>query len=154
MIRNVSLMGVFVNDIDEARYFYVGTLGFELREDVTVGDYRWLTVGVPGQQDLRVNLQVPGPPLDEEAAAFVTRTLAKGTMHAGGLQVDDCRKTYDELTAKGVEFLSEPADRPYGVEALMRDNSGNTWVLVEPRAYTPEDFGPDAEVSEPAGRRG
>lgn len=144
MIKNVYLMSAFVNDIDEAKDFYVGTLGFELREDVTVGDYRWLTVGVPGQQDMRVNLQVPGPPLGEEAAAFVRRTLAKGEMHAGGLQVDDCRKTYDELTAKGVEFLSEPADRPYGVEAVMRDNSGNWWVLLEPKSYTAEDFSPDA----------
>ncbi|MBO0827294.1 MAG: VOC family protein [Streptosporangiales bacterium] len=151
MIKNVYLMGVFVNDIDEAKDFYVDVLGFELREDVTVGDYRWLTVGVPNQPDMRVNLQVPGPPLDEEAAQFVTRMLAKGAMHAGGLQVDDCRNTYDELTAKGVEFLSEPADRPYGVEAVMRDNSGNWWVLVEPKAYTAGDFGPDADITKAAG---
>jgi catechol 2,3-dioxygenase-like lactoylglutathione lyase family enzyme len=144
MIRNVSLLGVWVDDIDRARDFYVDKLGFELREDVTVGDYRWLTVGVPGQPDVRVNLQLPGPPLDEESTEFVTRMLAKGAMHAGGLQVDDCRKTYEELTAKGVEFVAEPADRPYGVEAVMRDNSGNWWVLLEPRPYTAEDFGPEA----------
>ena len=48
-----------------------------------------------------------------------------------GLTVDDCRKTYEELAAKDVTFLQEPTDRPYGVEAVMRDNSGNWLVLVE-----------------------
>lgn len=60
---------------------------------------------------------------------------------------DDCRKTYDELTAEGVEFVSEPADRPYGVEAVMRDNSGNWWVLLEQKPYTGGDFGPDTTGS-------
>lgn len=54
--------------------------------------------------------------------------------------VDDCRKTYVELSAKGVTFLQEPSDRPYGVEAVTRDNSGNWLVLVEPKDYRPEDF--------------
>jgi catechol 2,3-dioxygenase-like lactoylglutathione lyase family enzyme len=146
-ITNVSLFGVWVNDIDEAKDFYLDKLGFELREDVTMGDYRWLTVGQPGQSDMKINLQVPGPPLDEESAGFIKRMMAKGSMGAGGLGVDDCRKTYDELTAKGVEFISEPADRPYGVEAVLRDNSGNWWVLVEYKPYTADDFGPDDVVT-------
>ncbi|MGH3366188.1 MAG: VOC family protein [Nocardioidaceae bacterium] len=142
MITNVNLMGVWVTDIDQARDFYVHKLGFEVREDVTLGTgYRWLTVGHPSQPDLKVNLQVPGPPLDEEAAEFVRRQLGKGEMGGGGLEVDDCRKTYDELRARGVEFLQEPSERPYGVEAVMRDNSGNWWVLVEPKPYSPGDFG-------------
>jgi catechol 2,3-dioxygenase-like lactoylglutathione lyase family enzyme len=68
MITNVSLMGVWVTDIDEAKDFYTEKLGFEVREDVTMGDYRWLTVGHPDQPDLKINLQVPGPPLDAESA--------------------------------------------------------------------------------------
>jgi catechol 2,3-dioxygenase-like lactoylglutathione lyase family enzyme len=146
MINNVSLLGVWVNDQDEALEFYTTKLGFELRADVTVGDYRWLTVGLPGQPDMFVNLQLPGPPLDDESAGFIKRMMAKGAMSAGGLNVDDCRKTYDELTAKGVEFVSEPADRPYGVEAVMRDNSGNWWVLVEAKAYRAEDFGTETKT--------
>jgi predicted enzyme related to lactoylglutathione lyase len=82
----------------------------------------------------------PGPPLDEEAAAVVSRLLGKGTMHAVGLATDDCRKTHQELVAKGVEFVQEPADRPYGVEAIMRDNSGNWLVLVEAKFYQGDDF--------------
>jgi hypothetical protein len=80
------------------------------------------------------------PPLDDESAEYVRRMLAKGAIGAGGLNVADCRKTYDELVAKGVTFLGEPADRPYGVEAVMRDNSGNWWVLLEPREFSPDDF--------------
>ena len=149
-IQHVSLYGVWVNDIDEAKDFYIDKLGFELREDVTMGDYRWLTVGQPDQPDLKLNLQIPGPPLDEESAGFIKRMMAKGSYGAGGLAVDDCRKTYEELTAKGVEFASEPADRPYGVEAVMRDNSGNWWVLLEEKPYTGEDFGPDDVVTKAA----
>jgi hypothetical protein len=56
-----------------------------------------------------------------------------------GLRVDDCRKTFQELVDKGVTFLQDPADRPYGVEAVMRDNTGNWLVLVEPREFNPAD---------------
>ncbi len=82
----------------------------------------------------------PGPPLDAEAAEFVRRQLEKGQMGGLGLRVDDCRATHQELSAKGVTFLQEPSDRPYGVEAVMRDVSGNWLVLVEPKEFTPEDF--------------
>jgi predicted enzyme related to lactoylglutathione lyase len=153
-ISNISLFGVWVNDIDEAKDFYLDKLGFELREDVTMGDYRWLTVGVPGQPDMKINLQLPGPPLDDESAEHIKRMLAKGSHGAGGLNVDDCRKTYEELSAKGVEFVSEPEDRPYGVEAVMRDNSGNWWVLVEPKAYTQGDFGAEGRVDKAADQPG
>jgi catechol 2,3-dioxygenase-like lactoylglutathione lyase family enzyme len=139
MITNVSLVTVYCLDQDKARDFYVNLLGFETRTDVTMGEgYRWLTIGHPNQPELEVTLMLPGPPLDEEAAAFVRRQLEKGQMGALGLRVDDCHKTFAELSAKGVTFLQEPSDRPYGVEAVMRDNTGNWLVLVEPRAFSPE----------------
>ena len=78
--------------------------------------------------------------LTGEAAAFMRRQLEKGEMGGLGLSVDDCRKTFEELSAKGVTFIQEPADRPYGVEAVMRDNTGNWLVLVEPKEFSPEDF--------------
>jgi catechol 2,3-dioxygenase-like lactoylglutathione lyase family enzyme len=141
MITNVSLLTIHCLDQDAARDFYVDVLGFVPRTDITMGEgFRWVTIGHPNQPEIEITLMVPGPPLDEEAAAFTRRQLEKGTAGGLGLNVDDCRKTYEELTAKGVEFLQEPADRPYGVEAVMRDNSGNWLVLVEPRAFTPEDF--------------
>jgi catechol 2,3-dioxygenase-like lactoylglutathione lyase family enzyme len=140
MITNISLTTVYCLDQDKARDFYVDILGFEVRTDSTMGDgFRWVTVGHPSQPELEVTLMLPGPPLDDETAAFVRRQLEKGQMGGLGLRVDDCRKTYEELTAKGVTFLQEPSDRPYGVEAVMRDNSGNWLVLVEPKAFAPEE---------------
>ncbi|QJY48612.1 VOC family protein [Pseudonocardia broussonetiae] len=141
MITNVSLVTVYCLDQQEAHDFYVDLLGFETRTDVTMGEgFRWLTIGHPAQPELEVTLMTPGPPLDDTAAALVRSQLAKGGIGGLGLHVDDCRKTYEDLSARGVTFLQEPADRPYGVEAVMRDNSGNWLVLVEPKAFTPEDF--------------
>ena len=132
MITNVSLVSVYCLDQDRARDFYVDVLGFEPRADVTMNDeYRWVTVGHPSQPELELTLMTPGPPLDDAAAEFVRQQLEKGQMGGVGLTVDDCRKTYQELAAKDVTFLQEPTDRPYGVEAIMRDNSGNWLVLVE-----------------------
>jgi len=102
--------------------------------------FRWLTVCHPSQPELEVTLMHPGPPLDDEAAAFYRRQLEKGEMGGLGLRVDDCRQTAKELAAKGVTFIQEPADRPYGVEAIIRDVSGNWLVLVEPKEFSPEDF--------------
>jgi len=141
MITNVSLVTVYCLDQDAARDYYVDVLGFEPRTDVTMGEgYRWVTIGHPSQPELEVTLMLPGPPLDADAAAFVRRQLEAGQMGGLGLRVDDCRKTFEELSAKGVTFLQEPSDRPYGVEAVMRDVSGNWLVLVEPREFSPADF--------------
>ena len=141
MITNISLVTVFCLDQDAARDYYVNVLGFEPRTDVTMGEgYRWVTIGHPSQPELEVTLMVPGPPLDADAAAFVRRQLEAGQMGGLGLRVNDCRKTFEELSAKGVTFLQEPSDRPYGVEAVMRDVSGNWLVLVEPKEFTPGDF--------------
>jgi catechol 2,3-dioxygenase-like lactoylglutathione lyase family enzyme len=141
MITNVSLLTVYCLDQDESRDFYVDILGFEPRTDVTMGEgFRWVTVSHPTQPELEITLMKPGPPLNDEAADFIRRQLGTGQLGGLGLRVDDCAKTYAELTAKGVVFLQEPSDRPYGVEAVMRDNSGNWLVLVEPREFTPGDF--------------
>ncbi len=141
MITNVSLVTLYVSDQDDAKRFYTDVLGFEEKADVRMGDgFRWVTVGHPSQPELEITLMVPGPPLDEDMAGAVRRALAKGTMGGVGLRTDDCRKDYEELSAKGVEFVQEPSDRPYGVEAVMPDNSGNWLVLVEPREYSGEDF--------------
>jgi catechol 2,3-dioxygenase-like lactoylglutathione lyase family enzyme len=141
MITNISLVTVYCLDQDKARDFYVDVLGFQPQVDAVLGNgFRWVTVVHPNQPELEVTFMTPGPPLDPEAAEFVRRQLEKGSMGGLGLKVDDCRKTFEELTAKGVTFLQEPSDRPYGVEAVMRDNGGNWLVLVEPKEYTPEDL--------------
>jgi catechol 2,3-dioxygenase-like lactoylglutathione lyase family enzyme len=141
MITNVSLVTVYCLDQTKARDFYVDVLGFEAGTDVTMGEgFRWVTIKHPSQPELEVTLMTPGPPLDPEMAEMIRRQLEKGQMGGLGLSVDDCRKTFEELSAKGVTFTQEPADRPYGVEAVMRDNSGSWLVLVEPKPFTPADF--------------
>ena len=141
MITNISLFTLYVTDQDEAKAFYRDVLGFEERNDIRMGEgFRWVTVGHPSQPELEVTLMVPGPPLVEDMAEAVRRALASGSMGGFGLTTDDCRKSFEELSAKGVVFVQEPAERPYGVEAVMRDNSGNWLVLVEPRAFAAEDF--------------
>jgi catechol 2,3-dioxygenase-like lactoylglutathione lyase family enzyme len=124
MITNVSLANVYVSDQDAARDFYVNTLGFELRSDVTMGDgFRWLTVGVRGQDDLEVVLYKPGPPQSPEDAETSRTSLPRASSPAW-----DCTrrgKTFEELARKATFLRSQ--DRPYGIEAVLRDNSGNGW---------------------------
>jgi catechol 2,3-dioxygenase-like lactoylglutathione lyase family enzyme len=151
MITNISLMTLWVTNQDEARDFYVSKLGFEPKSDVRLGDgFRWVTICHPRQPELEVTLMVPGPPLDPEMAQAVQRSLAKGNMGGFGLRTDDCQKTYEQLSAQGVEFPQPPAKRPYGVEAVMRDNSGNWLVLVEPGEFSQEE---EAQANEKAGSR-
>ncbi len=141
MISNVSLVSVWVTDLDDALAFYTDILGFEARDDIQLGpDFRWVTVGHPSQPELDLHLTTPSKPLSDDLIAAMRRAQAEGGLPGVGLHVDDCRATHAELVAKGVEFIQEPADRPYGVEALMRDNSGNWIVLVEPKGFTLDDF--------------
>lgn len=145
MITNVSLVTVWVADQDDAKAFYIDKLGFREAVDITMGDgYRWCTVVHPDHPELEITLSLPGPPLDDDSADSVRTMMAKGALHGVGLATDDCRKTFEELSARGVEFLQEPADRPYGVEAMFRDNSGNFLVMVERKEFSAVDFGPDA----------
>ena len=132
MITNVSLSTVWVNDLDESKAFYIDKLGFNEASDVTMGDgYRWVTVSHPEHPELELALMRPGPPLDEEDAAAMQRMLDKGSLSAAGMRTEDCQATYEELKSRGVEFLQEPSKRPYGTEAVFRDNSGNWIVLVQ-----------------------
>ena len=126
---------VWVTDQDEALEFYTKKLGMELREDVTVpelGNFRWLTVGVPGQ-DVGITLMaIPGPPVfDEETRAAIQELLAKGA--SGGLffATDDVQASYEEMKARGVEFAQEPTEQPYGVDAGFRDPSGTHFRMAQ-----------------------
>jgi catechol 2,3-dioxygenase-like lactoylglutathione lyase family enzyme len=136
MLKQLTHVQVWVHDQDEALAFYTDKLGMELREDVTLpemGNFRWLSVGVPGQDDVSITLMaVPGPPVfDEETRKQIQSLLAKGA--SGGLffSTDDCRKSYEDLKQRGVEFAQEPTEQPYGVDAGFRDPSGNHFRLAE-----------------------
>jgi len=135
MLNQLANVQVWVNDQDEALAFYTDKLGFEVREDVTVpelGNFRWLSVGVPGQDVAIVLMAVPGAPVfDDETRQQILDLLAKGA--AGGLffTTEDCRASYEELAGRGVEFTQEPTEQPYGVDAGFRDPSGNQFRMVQ-----------------------
>jgi catechol 2,3-dioxygenase-like lactoylglutathione lyase family enzyme len=136
MIQRLSHTSIYVFDQDAARDFYVNKLGFEVRMDQSMDNgFRWLTVSPKGQPDLQLILmKVDGPNIQPDAAAVLKGLLEKGRLGGCVLQTDDCRATYEELKAKGVQFLSPPADRFYGVEAILKDNSGNSFSMSSPAA--------------------
>jgi predicted enzyme related to lactoylglutathione lyase len=129
---------VWVHDQDEALAFYTQKLGMEVRSDVTVaelGNFRWLTVGPPGQPDVAIVLMaIPEPPMiDAETADQVRTLMAKGFAGTVFLTTDDCRASYEELKGRGVEFTEPPEERPYGIDSGFRDPSGNSFRLTEVR---------------------
>ena len=135
MIRRMSHASIFVNNQNEALEFYREKLGFKVHTDAMVSDdFRWLTMCTQDQTDFEIILMEPkaGMLMDEETASQLRAIMAKGVLGAGAFHTDDCRSTYKELKERGVEFLSEPAERPYGIEAVFRDNSGNWFSLTEP----------------------
>jgi catechol 2,3-dioxygenase-like lactoylglutathione lyase family enzyme len=138
MIQRLSHVTLFVRNQDEAKQFYVGKLGFEVRTDHTMDNgFRWLTVGPKSQPELEIVLMEPkpGPMLDEEAANAVQLLLRKNVLGGGVFNVDDCRKTYDELKKKGVHFKSAPEERFYGIEAVMSDGLGNWFSMTQPKDW-------------------
>ncbi|MEU7133193.1 VOC family protein [Streptomyces sp. NPDC046261] len=147
MIKGIAITTVWVLDQDRAKEFYTDKLGLEVRTDMTIGGdngMRWLTVGAQDQPDVELTLMVPGPPgLDQESAEAMKRLVSRGVLGAGVLSTDDVHREYETLRAKGVEFLQEPQERPYGTEAILRDDSGNWFSLTQRRERmdTAKDWG-------------
>lgn len=133
MLNSIRQSQIYVLDQDQALDFYVGTLGLEVNTDLDLGFMRWLTVSIPGEPDRQILLEKPGPPaMDEATAEQVRELLTKGAM--GGwliFRTDDCRKTYEELRARGVEFSQEPTGQPYGIDCALRDPFGNNVRIGE-----------------------
>jgi len=132
-IANAQL---WVHDQEEALAFWTEKVGMEVQSDVTLpemGDFRWLTVGPPGQEDVSIVLMaIPGPPvMDEETAGQVGDLMAKGFAGTVFLTTEDCQASYEELKARGVEFSEGPQERPYGVDSGFRDPSGNSIRLTQ-----------------------
>jgi uncharacterized glyoxalase superfamily protein PhnB len=135
MIRLANAQ-LWVHDQDEALAFYTQKLGWEVKSDVTVpelGNFRWLAVGPAAQDDVAVVLMaIPGPPvMDEDTAKQVRDLMGKGFASAIFLTTDDCRASYEELKARGVEFTDAPEERPYGIDCGFRDPSGNSFRLTQ-----------------------
>lgn len=135
MIKKMSHCSIFVLNQEEALSFYRDKLGFEVHTDAMVGpDFRFLTLNAKDQPDFEIILMEPkaGMLMDEATAAQLRAIIEKGVLGAGAFHTDDCQATYEELKSRGVEFVSEPAERPYGIEAVFKDDSGNWFSLTEP----------------------
>ena len=136
MLKQLSTVQVWVDDQDEALAYYTEKVGLELRDDVTVpefGNFRWLTVGVPGQPDVAIVLMaVPGPPVfDEETRQQIMSLVSKGAATGLFFSTEDVQATYEELKGRGVEFQQEPTEQPYGIDAGFRDPSGNQMRVAQ-----------------------
>jgi catechol 2,3-dioxygenase-like lactoylglutathione lyase family enzyme len=134
-IANAQL---WVHDQDEALDFWTNKVGMEVRADVTLpemGDFRWLTVGPPGQEDFSIVLMAipPAPVMDKQTADDVRDLMSKGFAGTVFLTTDDVRSDYEELKSRGVEFTDEIAERPYGIDSGFRDPSGNSIRLTQVR---------------------
>jgi catechol 2,3-dioxygenase-like lactoylglutathione lyase family enzyme len=137
MIR-IANTQLWVHDQDEALAFYTDKVGLEVRADVTVpemGNFRWLAVGPAGQTDVSIVLMaIPGPPvMDAETAEEVRSLMAKGFAGTIFLRTDDVQASYEELKGRGVDFVEQPEERPYGIDSAFRDPSGNNIRLTQVR---------------------
>ena len=133
MITSLNVASVMVLDKDEALDFYVNKLGLEVGSDFTQGDYRWLTVRVPGDSGVEISLEKPGPPLHDEATGAQLRELTtKGAMVGLVFVTDDARALFETLKARGVtDFTQEPTDHFYGTDMGLRDPFGNAIRILE-----------------------
>ena len=134
MIQRMSHFAIYVLDQERALGFYRDKLGFEVRADSRVGPFRWLTVGPKSQPDVEIILmQVgPGPLIDAPTADALRVLVGKGALCAGVLETTDVHRTYEELKSRGVEFGGPPEERHYGIECIMKEDSGN-WFSVTQR---------------------
>ena len=140
---NIASTQLWVHDQDEALEFWTKKVGLEVRQDVTVpemGNFRWLTVGPAGQDDVSIVLMaIPGPPmLDDDTKTQIHELMGKGFAGTVFLVTEDCQASYDELSGRGVEFTEKPFDAPYGIDAGFRDPSGNSIRLTQ---IKPDFFG-------------
>jgi len=143
MIQRMSHSAIFVLDQDVAKDFYVNKLGFEVSMDESMPNgFRWLTVSPKGQKDLQIILMKVAPSpfecsnvqkIQPQDVETIRELMRKGAFGAGVFQTADCRKTYEEMKAKGVEFVSPPKDQFYGIEAVFRDPFGNWFSMSEPK---------------------
>ncbi|WP_107765958.1 VOC family protein [Nocardioides terrigena] len=130
-ITSVRIKAIPVLDQDEALDFYSTHLGFEVRDDIDLGFMRWLTVALPGGEQLLLEL-VGGPQHDESTAAQVRELVTKGALGGLFLVSDDVHATFAALRDAGVEISEEPVDQPYGTDFGIRDPFGNHVRISQP----------------------
>ncbi|WP_019549299.1 VOC family protein [Streptomyces sulphureus] len=139
MITELAFTTLWSTDQERTLAFCTEKLGLELRCDVREGNARWITVGVPGVERPEIAVMpTDGPGLDPESAEALSTLVAKGVLGVCAFHTDDCRAEHRRLEQRGVEFVLEPQERPYGTEAMFRDDSGNWCALTQPHVAAKE----------------
>ncbi|MFJ4201449.1 VOC family protein [Streptomyces sviceus] len=132
MIQGLGIATVWTFDQQRTKAFFTEKLDFVVRSEVSMGEMTWVTVGAKEQEGVELTLMsLDGPGLDPESAEALRKLVGKGVMGAGAFRTDDCRGDYETFRARGVEFIQEPQERPYGIEAIFRDDSGNWYSLTQ-----------------------
>jgi predicted enzyme related to lactoylglutathione lyase len=125
MTINVSSMFITVNDPDAALGFYRDALGLEVRNDVKSGEFRWVTVGAPGQE-LAIVLSQPHGGRSQAEGDALQALVTQGSLQAAIFSTDDLDTTFEKVRASGAEVLQEPTSQPWGArDCAFRDPSGN-----------------------------
>ena len=126
MITKVGTVSLFVSDQDRAKAFYTDILGLDLRADAPLfpgSTARWIAVAPQGAET-EIILYLP-----DENWQHYAGTVGKA--QALTLEVSNVPAVYEDLTAKGVEFSSEPDTQPWGTFATLKDSEGNHILLVQ-----------------------
>ncbi|MFF7072945.1 VOC family protein [Streptomyces pseudovenezuelae] len=132
MIQGLGIATVWTFDQQRTKAFFTEKLDFVVRSEVAMGEMTWVTVGAKEQEGVELALMsLDGPGLDPESAEALRKLVGNGVMGAGAFRTDDCRGDYETFRARGVEFVQEPQERPYGIEAIFRDDSGNWYSLTQ-----------------------
>ena len=128
MRQSLGLVSLVVRDYDEALAFFVGTLGFVLVEDSFVPDQakRWVVVAPPGADGAR--LLLARATTEEQRSRIGTQTGGRVFLF---LHTDDFWRDYNAYRSRGVVFVREPRDEPYGRVAVFKDLYGNLWDLLQ-----------------------
>jgi len=130
MKQSLTMVSLVVRDYDEAIKFFVGTLGFVLVEDSAVPDQgkRWVVVAPPGGGASRLLLARASTPDQQSHVGNQTGGRVFLFLHT-----DNFWRDYESYRARGVVFVREPKEEPYGTVAVFKDLYGNLWDLVQPR---------------------
>jgi predicted enzyme related to lactoylglutathione lyase len=136
LFNAITHVHLWVLDHQQALDFYVGKLGMEIKADFSRGGFRWVTVGIPGEANPEIQLDVPGPPvMDEKTSAQIRDLIARGVSGGLVLRTDDCFATFENLRAKGVEVVQPATEHPYGIDCTLRDPFGNQVKILQPKAW-------------------
>jgi predicted enzyme related to lactoylglutathione lyase len=141
MTISLKFCNITVNDVDESLAFYRDGLGLEVTNDVSSGEFRWLTLGSPNQPGLGIVLSVPHAGRSQDDGDTMQALLTKGVLPIIVFSAGDLDATFDAVLRHGGDVLQEPIDQPWGPrDCAFRDPSGNVVRIAQApaEARTPE----------------